>query len=97
MVSVFQEPDVWRSRHARTDKPLLQIVGVDEQACPLEVVPLEEEQDLMRVVGITEEPPSLRAVSPARRFVLGENRLPGRVILDLVADQQTGHERLRSP
>src|SRR5215207_9844993 len=63
---VLQKPDVRPVRHPRPRHRLPQVVGVGEEACPLEVVPLEEEQDLMRVGGAAEEPPPLRAIGPAR-------------------------------
>src|SRR5918994_7972282 len=56
---VLQKPDVRPVRHPRPRHRLAQIVGVGEQACPLEVVPLEKEQDLIRVGGVAKEPPSL--------------------------------------
>src|SRR5215211_4502436 len=70
--------------------------GVADWAKP-EVVPLEKEQDLIRVGGVAKEPAPLRTVGPACGLVLVKNRRPGRVVLDRVADEQTGHERLRSP
>ena len=78
---VLQKPDVRPVRHPRPRHRLPQIVGVGEEARPLEVVPLEKEQDLMRVGGVAEEPPSLGAVGPARGLVLVEDRLPGVVVL----------------
>ena len=78
MVHVLQEPDVRPVRHASPGHRLLQIVGVDEEACPLEVVPLQEEQDLIRIGGAAKEPSTLRAIGPASGLVLVEDRLPGR-------------------
>src|SRR5688500_17197997 len=56
---VLQKPDVRPVRHPRPRPRLPQIAGGGEDACPLEVVPRQEEQDLMRVVGDAEEPPPL--------------------------------------
>src|SRR5687767_6676748 len=56
---VLQKPDVRPVRHPRPRHRLAQIVGVGEQACPLEVVPRQQKQDLMRVVGVAEEPSPL--------------------------------------
>src|SRR5687768_11456449 len=56
---VLQKPDVRPVRHPRPCHRLAQIVGVGEEACPLEVVPREEQQDFMRIVGVAEEPSPL--------------------------------------
>src|SRR5215212_7992827 len=93
---VLQKPDVRSVRHPGPNHRLPQVVGVSEQACPLEVVPLQEHQDLTRLGG-AEEPSTLGAVGPANVCLLVEDRLPGGVVLDRVADEQAGHERLRSP
>src|SRR5215216_4162460 len=92
---VLQKPDVRSVRHPGPRHRLPQIVGVGEEARPLEVVPRKEHQDLTGLGG-AEEPSTLGAVGPANVCLLVEDRLPGGVVLDRVADEQTGHERLRS-
>ena len=57
MVHVLQEPDIRPIRHARPRHHLPQIVRVGEEARPLEVVPLQEDQNLMRIGGAAKEPP----------------------------------------
>ena len=97
MVHVLEEPEIRPVRHARPRHRLPQIVGVGKEARPLEVVPLQEEQHLMRIDGAAKKPPPLRAIGPAGGLMLVKDRLPGPVVPDLVTDQQTGPERLRSP
>ena len=64
-------------RHARPGHRLAQIVGVDEQTRPIEVIPRQKNQDLVWIDGIAEEPSSLGAVG-RRRVFRARRRPPSR-------------------
>src|SRR5215471_16597195 len=86
--SPIQEVDVRSVDDAHLLHGLLEIRGLRERPCPVEVLGLEQQDHFVRVVGSPQEV----LLREARGGALGEVRvvagLPAREVPDLVADEQ---------
>ena len=96
-VPVLQEPDIRLVGDTRPTHCHPQIVGVDEEPCPVQVIPAQQDQHLPRVIGTAKQAATLGAAGPARHLVLVKERLPDFVVRHPVANEQGGHGRLLPP
>jgi len=82
----FQEVDIRLVNNPSSLHRLSQILGLDELASFLQIIPLEKNEEFIGVIGIAEQLAPSGTASLAGGTVLIKERLPLGIVLDFVPD-----------